>query len=320
MQVHTDIEHIPLFNKAVITIGTFDGVHLGHQKILSQLKEEADCTGGETVIITFHPHPRKIIQGTSGNLQLINTIEERIELIAALGIQHIVVVPFTPSFSQLTPQQYVEDFLLNKFHPDTIIIGHDHRYGKERMGNFQLLENYSSKHYFSLKEIPAKVINDSTVSSTLIRKAILNSDLASANMHLGYSFFFQGTVIKGDKRGRALGFPTANLKVDSEEKIIPGNGVYAVLASINSPGNEGRTFKGMMNIGVRPTVNGSTRSIETHLFDFSGDIYGSKMKISIKKLLRHEQKFDGLDILTRQLKKDEDEPGFFLALRLGSGL
>ena len=304
MQVHTDIEHLPLFNKAVVTIGTFDGVHLGHQKILLQLKEEAEFIGGETAIITFHPHPRKIIQGTSGNLQLINTLEERIELIAAMGIQHLVVVPFTASFSQLTPHQYVEDFLLSRFHPHTVIIGHDHRYGKERMGNFTLLEEYSSKHYFSLKEIPAKVINDSTVSSTLIRTALLNGDVESANIHLGYSFFFQGTVIAGDKRGRALGFPTANLQVDNEDKIIPGNGVYAVQATIGGPGNEGKQFNGMMNIGVRPTVNGSTRSIETHLFDFSGDIYGSKMRISIKKFLRPEQKFDGLDGLTRQLKKD----------------
>lgn len=305
MQVHTDIDHIPAFNNAVLTIGTFDGVHLGHQKILSQLRDEAEIIDGETVIISFDPHPRQVVHTAGAPMQMITTINERIDLIAARGIQHLVIIPFTRAFASLTPQEYVEKFLIEKFHPHTIIIGYDHRYGHDRKGDYALLCEYRSKGFFAIKEIPAQVVNDNTVSSTLIREAILKGDIRSANTLLGYDFFFDGKVIPGDKRGRALGFPTANLVVGSSEKLIPANGVYAITAELKTAKYQQLSLTGMMNIGVRPTVDGSTRTIEAHLFGFSADIYGETLRIRVKAFLRAEQKFSGLEELKEQLKKDK---------------
>jgi len=304
MQLHRDIDHIPSFNNAVLTIGTFDGVHLGHQKILSQLREEAEIVDGETVIITFDPHPRQVINA-GAPMQMITTINERIDLIAARGIQHLVAVPFTEVFAGLTPREYIEKFLVEKFHPHTIIIGYDHRYGHDRKGDYALLCEYRSKGIFAIKEIPPQVVNDNTVSSTLIREAILKGDIQSANALLGYDFFFEGKVIPGDKRGRALGFPTANLTVESKEKLIPANGVYAITADLKTARYPRLSLTGMMNIGLRPTVDGSTKTIEAHLFGFSSDIYGETLRVCVKKFLRPEQKFNGLEELKEQLKKDK---------------
>ena len=304
MQVHTDIHHLPGLEKAVVTIGTFDGVHLGHQKILSLLKSEAEKVGGESVIITFHPHPRKIVHSGSSPLQLINTIEERIELIAAKGIHRLVIVPFTEEFSRLTPREYVEDFLTSKFHPHTIIIGYDHQFGRGREGDFTLLEEYSSKHCFTLKEIPQQVINHNAVSSTLIRNFLLKGDISAANSLLGYEFFFEGRVVQGDQRGRSIGFPTANLKLENQEKILPGTGVYAITALVMDGLHTDRIYKGMMNIGFRPTVDGSLKTTEAHLFDFSGDIYGNLVRVVVMEFLREEKKFNNLDELKDQLAID----------------
>jgi riboflavin kinase/FMN adenylyltransferase len=301
MQVHTNIERLPHFNKAVVTIGTFDGVHLGHSKIINQLKQEADKLGGETVIITFHPHPRKIV-GTSGKrVELLTTIAEKTKLLAALGIDHLVIVPFTVGFSALSPEEYIEAFLVEKFHPHTVIIGYDHRFGSERKGDYKLLENY--RHLFNLKEIPEQVIEHSTVSSTLIRKSLREGNISLANSLLGYAYFFEGRVVKGNQRGRTIGFPTANLEVADEEKMLPGNGVYAVDVRVQGSGN--REYKGMMNIGVRPTVGGTCKTIEVNIFDFNEDIYGAVLKISVKRFLREEQKFSGLEELKAQLSIDK---------------
>ncbi len=300
MQVHTDIEHLPHFNKAVVTIGTFDGVHTGHQKIISQLKSEAKRIGGETVIITFHPHPRKVVHQHKRQLQLITTIEERIELLSAQGIDHLIIVPFTQHFSELSPNEYVEQFLQEKCRPHTVIIGYDHKFGKERKGDYRLLEEYSSKGFFELKEIPQHVLNDSAVSSTLIRESLKEGEIEKVNTLLGYDFFFEGIVVAGNRRGRTIGFPTANLQVANEEKILPGNGVYAVNVKI-----EGRLFRGMMNIGIRPTVDGSTKTIEVNIFDFDEDIYGETIRVTVKRFLRKEQKFEGIDALKDQLEKDK---------------
>jgi riboflavin kinase/FMN adenylyltransferase len=312
MKVYTDIERLPAFNKAVVTIGTFDGVHLGHQKIIRQLKTEADKIEGETVIITFHPHPRKVVLNAK-NIRLITTIDERIELLEQKGIDNLVIVPFTRGFSELEPENYVEEFLKAKFNPAVVIIGYDHKFGKERKGDYKLLEEYSSKGYFALKEIPQQLINDSTVSSTLIRNALTEGKISFANNLLGYTFYFDGKVVKGDQRGRTIGYPTANLKVEVDDKIIPANGVYAVeaMVSVNHQTailkGEGTILKGMMNIGVRPTVDGKNRSIEVNLFDFDEDIYGGTLRVYVKSFLRPEQKFNNLDELKKQLANDKIE-------------
>jgi len=319
MNVHRDLEQLPVFKNAVITIGTFDGVHTGHQQIINLLKDEATKINGETVIITFHPHPRKIIGSSSGEIKLINTLTEKIELLEKKGIDHIVVVPFTNAFSQLTANQYIRDFLIAKFHPHTIIIGYDHRFGQGRKGDYHLLEDRSGIFNYELKEIPVHVLNEISVSSTFIREAIKKSDIESANKLLGYDFFFEGTVIEGNKLGRTIGYPTANLKIEDEEKIVAGNGVYAVeVLSVNgqwsieeqaetnhSTFTIQHSLNAMMNIGTRPTVDGTKRTIEVNIFDFDEDIYGKTLRVYIKKHLRSEQKFNGLDALKEQLAKDK---------------
>lgn len=306
MQVHRNIEQLPVFRNAVVTIGTFDGVHTGHQQILRQLKEEAARINGETVIITFHPHPRKVVATGKAPIFLINNIQEKVTLLEKQGIDHLVIVPFTEDFSQLTARQYVEDFLVNKFRPHTVIIGYDHHFGKQRSGNYELLEEYSASGAFALKEIPEHLLHQSTVSSTAIRKAVLSGKIEEANQLLGYDFFFEGEVVHGNKLGRTLGYPTANLRVKGEEKLIPGNGIYVVTAALKQNAHEYSTpIKGMMSIGVRPTIGESARTIEVNLLDFDSDIYGRTLQVTVKKFLREELKFDGLEALTAALHRDK---------------
>jgi riboflavin kinase/FMN adenylyltransferase len=322
MKVYFSIDSIPAFKKAVVTIGTFDGVHTGHKSILEQLKREAARIGGETVIITFHPHPRKVIVSGQPGIQLINTIDEKIELLEKNGIDHLVVVPFTDAFAQQTPEDYIEQFLVEKFHPHTVIIGYDHRFGKNRKGDYKLLEVYSQRLGFSLMEIPAHLINDNTVSSTRIREAILQGNTDVANTLLGYDFFFEGTVVDGNKLGRTLGYPTANLRIENEEKLIPGNGIYAVQAIIGKrqtangkadssshtlQSTHASRYNGMMSIGIRPTIGGTDRVIEVNIFDFNENIYGSTLRVYLKKYLRNEVKFNGLEALVEQLAKDKED-------------
>jgi riboflavin kinase/FMN adenylyltransferase len=315
MKVYYSTEHIPAFEKAVVTIGTFDGVHTGHLSILEQLKSEAARIGGETVIITFHPHPRKVIHTAQAPIRLINTIDEKIELLRQNGIDHLFIVPFTDTFSQQTPEDYIEKFLIGKFHPHTVIIGYDHRFGKNRQGDYKLLEAYSARLGFTLLEIPAHLISNNTVSSTRIREAVAAGNIGVANTLLGYDFFFEGTVVDGNKLGRTLGYPTANLQVENEEKLIPGDGIYAVEVAIgnrqpeaNSPlGIDHARLKGMMSIGIRPTIGGTTRVIEVNIFDFNQNIYGQTLRVYVKKYLRSEVKFNGLDALKDQLAKDKEE-------------
>jgi riboflavin kinase/FMN adenylyltransferase len=315
MQVYYDIEKLPLFRNAVITIGTFDGVHMGHRQVIDKLKSEAIAVNGETVIITFHPHPRKVVSSTILGIRLINTLNEKIELLRQLGIDNLVVVPFTDAFANQPAEDYVKDFLINKFHPHTIIIGYDHRFGRDRLGDYRLLEKATGKFNFQLKEIPKHILENISISSTNIREAILRSDIATANKLLGYDFFFSGVVVHGDKIGRTLGYPTANLRINDEEKITPGNGIYAVYAKLensNLPGtphspltSAHSLLKGMMSIGFRPTVDGKTRVIEVNLFDLSEEIYGQSLKVFVKKYLREEIKFDGLPALIKQIDQDK---------------
>jgi len=276
-------------------------VHSGHKLILSQLKDEALRISGETVIITFHPHPRKVVKN-SPELQLLNTLEEKIDILSGEKIDHLVIIPFNEAFAQLEAESYIRDFLVKKINPHTIIMGYDHRFGKDRKGNYLMMETFGSTLGFAVKEIPEKVLNEVAVSSTRIRKALLNGDTESANELLGYDYFFEATVVEGNQLGRKIGYPTANLQVNNPEKLVPGNGVYAVAVKINH-----EFFSGMMNIGLRPTVDGSKRVIEVNIFDFDRDIYHSKVEVVVRHFLRTEQKFDGLEELKTQLGKDKKE-------------
>ena len=318
MQVHRNIQNLPKFRNAVVTIGTFDGVHTGHQQIIAQLKQEATLVNGETVIITFHPHPRKIV--SLKPLYILNTLSEKIELLKAKGIDHLVVVPFDDGFAQQSAEAYVKNFLLKKFHPHTVIIGYDHRFGKGRQGDYHSLEDYGKQLGFIVKEIPEHVLNNITVSSTRIRESLLNCDIATANNYLGYNYFFEGTVVEGNKLGRTIGYPTANIQVEETEKLIPGNGVYVVGAGISTQqsaisenrnssqltAHNSQFFNGMMNIGVRPTVDGTRRMIEVNIFDFDEDIYGQTIRVYVRHYLRGEVKFNSLYALKDQLAKDKD--------------
>jgi riboflavin kinase / FMN adenylyltransferase len=319
MQVHRDIENLPVFRNAVITIGTFDGVHVGHRQIINKLKVEALKINGESVIITFHPHPRKVISSAILGVRLINTLDEKIEVLSGLGIDHLVIVPFTDAFANQPAEDYVRNFLYEKFHPDTIIIGYDHRFGRERLGDYKLMEKMAPQMGFKLKEIPKHLLDEIAISSTNIREAILHNDIEMANRLLGYTFFFEGEVVHGNKLGRQLGYPTANLKVHDPEKVIPGDGIYAVYANVrketennqeeitevNSFPVEEVQYKGMMSIGFRPTVDGKKRVIEVNVFDFDKDIYGKIMRVYVKKFLRAEVKFDNLQELVKQIDQDK---------------
>lgn len=305
MLVHTSLQALPSFKNAVITIGSFDGLHVGHKKIIEKIIGEANAIGGESVIITFHPHPRKIVSSVPGDIRLLNTLDEKINLLQNLGIHHLVVVSFDQEFANLSAEEYIQHFLYKYFKPSIIVIGYDHRFGKGRTGNFQLLEKWSTILNFSVKQIDEQLLNEVAVSSTQIRSAIADKQINIANTLLGYTYFFSGLVIKGNQLGRTIGFPTANLHVAEEEKLIPSNGVYAVTVKIASAQFANKTLKGMMNIGLRPTVDGKRRMIEVHIFDFDADIYGEILEVSVTYFIREEQKFDGLDSLKSQLANDK---------------
>lgn len=302
MNVYNNITELPAFKKAVITIGTFDGLHDGHRKIISQLKEVAQSINGTTVVITFFPHPRHVLSNTENKVFILNTLEEKIALLQAEGIENLVIVPFTNEFSSMDAEAYISDFLVNSFHPHTIIIGYDHRFGKNRTGNFELLKKGEKKYGYEVVEITAQQLNDIAISSTKIRQKLSEGDIIAANSLLGYAYFFSGKVVKGDQLGRTIGFPTANLEIAEQEKLIPGNGVYAVDVMIKDI-----KLKGMMNIGFRPTVGGIVRKIEVNIFDFNEDIYEQNITVFLKTKLRDERKFNGLDELKIQLGNDAKE-------------
>ncbi|TAD83920.1 MAG: bifunctional riboflavin kinase/FAD synthetase [Bacteroidetes bacterium] len=316
MLVHRQLHLLPRFTNAVVTIGTFDGVHAGHQQIIAQLKQVAAAVGGQTVIITFHPHPRKIVGQNGGEIRLLNALNEKIELLTAAQIDHLVVVPFTSYFADMSAETYVTDFLVRYFTPHTIVVGYDHRFGHQRQGNFSLLQSMGQQHHFVVKEIPEQLVKESTVSSTTIRQALLNGNVTQANACLGYTYFFEGQVVQGNQLGRTIGFPTANLQPIDGEKLIPGNGVYAVqvnVAPTNGKPNPA-VYNGMMNIGVRPTVEGTSRVIEVHIFNFDANIYQQTLRVFVHQKLRAEIKFDGLPALKQQLAHDKQNALQHLAL------
>ena len=302
MNIYHDIHALPPFQKAVITIGTFDGVHLGHIQIIRQLVAEAKAIQGTPVLITFFPHPKQIVGSADNPLYIINTLAEKATLLEAAGIHDLVVVPFNEAFANQPAEQYIQEFLVKCFQPHTIIIGYDHKFGKDRLGDYHLLENKATDYGYTVKEIPEKILQNVTISSTQIRKALLTGDIVTANHFLGYHYFFSGIVIEGNKLGRTIGYPTANLSMEDEHKLTPSNGVYAVTVAVEGMN---QSFKGMMNIGIRPTVDGTKRVIEVNIFDFDEMIYGKKVTVSIVAKFRDEVKFNGLDALKAQLAQDK---------------
>jgi riboflavin kinase/FMN adenylyltransferase len=305
MQVHRELSHLPDFRNAVITIGTFDGVHAGHRYIIRQLQQAAAAVKGETVIVTFDPHPREVLFPDDKKLRLLTTLPEKIQLLTREGIDHLVVVPFTKAFSALSARAYLEDFLIARFKPHTIIIGYDHRFGHNREGGLELLEAEQHQYGFQLIEIPQQVVHDLSVSSTKIRNSLLEGNIALANELLGYPYFLEGTVVHGDKMGRQLGYPTANLQLPDERKLIPAEGIYAVRVTL---GNDPDTvLKGVMSIGTRPTFNGTDLRLEVHLFDFNRDIYDQHLRVEFIDYIRASQKFDNVDALIAQMDKDSEK-------------
>jgi riboflavin kinase/FMN adenylyltransferase len=301
MQVYHSTDTLPVFQRAVLTIGTFDGVHLGHRSIITQLVEQARAIGGKSVILSFHPHPRQIVSGGNKEVSLLNTLEEKTHLLAALGVDHLAVVPFTDQFALMSAEDYVADFLVRHFHPSIIIVGYDHRFGRGRKGDYQLLETLGDRYGYQVNEIPAHIQDSLAISSTRIRTLLREGQVAQANQLLGYAYRFSGEVVSGAQRGRTIGFPTANLRLTEKEKLIPADGVYAVCMTLP----DGSRHSGMMNIGYRPTVSGVDRTIEVHLLDFSGDLYGKKVRVDCHYHLRGEQRFPSLDALKQQLEKDK---------------
>ncbi|MEY3200392.1 MAG: hypothetical protein RJA13_2350, partial [Bacteroidota bacterium] len=285
MKIFQDLTAINSIPNPVLTIGTFDGVHVGHQKILQQVKKEAEKIGGESVLFTFFPHPRMVLYPESHGLKLLQTQEEKMAKLARVGIENCIVYPFTFDFSRLSAIEFVRDILVNKLQIKKLVIGYDHQFGKNREGNIIFLKEICEVYGFEVIEIPAQDIDAVNVSSTKIRKAILEGNLAKANEYLGERFELTGTVVHGQAIGKTIGFPTANIKVNSELKLIPGNGVYAVVVSLKDS-----DYIGMLNIGNRPTVNDSVdRTIEVHILDFSGEIYTEEITVKFIDKLRDEK-------------------------------
>ena len=313
MQVHRDINNLPTFKKAAVTVGTFDGVHTGHLQIIHQLKKEAQQNNGESIIITFNPHPRMVINAKKHqpSIHLLNTLSEKIELLGRQQIDHLVIVPFTDDFSNISAEAYIKDFLVANFHPKTIITGYDHRFGKDRRGDYKLLEQFQDELHFTVKEIPEHVLHHVSISSTKIRQTLSEGDISTANECLGYNYFFEGKVIDGNKLGRTLGYPTANLEIENKNKLIPCNGIYAVRVSVGKENENPDRFiaesnhYGMMSIGIRPTIGDNKKMIEVNIFDFDADIYGRNLRVYVTHYLRPEEKFSNLEELKKQIAIDE---------------
>jgi riboflavin kinase / FMN adenylyltransferase len=285
--------------KTILTLGTFDGVHIGHKKILERILQHSQYENSESLVLTFFPHPRMVLQDNSV-IKLLNTIPEKIELLEVAGVENLVIHPFDEKFSQLTAEEFVRDVLVNKFHIYKIIIGHDHRFGRNRTANIDDLIRFGKEYDFEVEQISVQEIQEISVSSTKIRTALDDGNMDLSNQYLGYPYFLSGIVIQGKQLGRTIGFPTANLKIEENYKLIPKNGVYIVSSSINN-----KTVYGLMNIGTNPTVGGTNQSIEVYYLDFNDDLYGQEMKVAILHRIRSEQKFESVELLKNQLQKDK---------------
>ncbi len=309
MHVHTDLSTFVNVERPVLTTGTFDGVHLGHQTILHRLKEVAQREEGKSVLFTFYPHPRMVLHPHDNDLKLLTTQKEKAELLEAAGLDHLVIVPFSRTFSRMHALDFVRDVLVDQLRIHAMVIGYDHRFGRNREGDIALLRQLGDAYDFSVEEIPAQEIDHVKVSSTKVREALLKGEVKLAAELLGYAYALQGVVVKGDQRGRTIGFPTANIGGIDPFKLLPANGVYAVSVTLKDG-----TFKGMMNIGVRPTVEGGgERSVEVNIFELDRDLYGEPITVQLRHRLRDEVRFNGLDALKAQLLKDREHAGSLLA-------
>jgi riboflavin kinase/FMN adenylyltransferase len=300
VKVHHSIHNFKELDiTSVLTIGTFDGVHIGHQKIIHQLNQIKTDKNNCSAVLTFFPHPR-IVLNYGDDFKMLTTIEEKIQLLDKFGLDHLIIEPFTKEFSKLTALYFVRDILVNKLHLNKLVIGYDHQFGKNREGDFDQLKEYGALYQFSVEKIPAQEIKNIAVSSTKIREAIEKGNIEKANSYLGYSYLLTGKIVKGKGVGRKINYPTINLFVEEDYKLIPKTGVYIVKTKV-----ENRMVFGIMNIGFRPTLDGKHQTIEIHLLDFNGDLYGKKIQIKVLKRLREERKFDSIESLTEQIQKDE---------------
>lgn len=301
MKIFNSIYKFSSTKKTVVTLGTFDGVHIGHKAILDKICQISKVEDLESVILTFFPHPRLVVSDNC-DIKLLNTIEEKSQLLEKKGIQNFIIHPFDKAFSELSPREFVEQVLVQKLNIQKIIIGHDHKFGKNRAADFNDLLEFGKEFGFEVEEISAQQINEVSISSTKIRTALLEGNVTLANSYLGYNYMLNGIVVKGNQLGRTIGFPTANIEISEDYKLIPKNGVYIVSVLMNNV-----LFNGMMNIGVKPTLGINKLSIEVHVLNFSEDIYGQKIQVNILKRIREEQKFATFDDLKNQLEQDKFE-------------
>ncbi len=306
LKIFHSINSFQTNKKTIVTLGTFDGVHIGHQKIIEKLIHNAKTSNCESLILTFFPHPRMVLQEQS-EIQLLNTIEERTALLQKTGLDNLIIHPFDKTFSRLTAEEFVKDVLVDQLNIQKIVIGHDHRFGRNRTANIDDLIEFGEKYGFEVEQISAQEIEAVSVSSTKIRSALDAGNINLANQYLGYDYFLTGVIRKGKQLGRTIGFPTANLKIEENYKLVPQKGVYIVLSIL-----DGKTVYGMMNIGINPTVGGESVSIEIYFLDFNGDLYDQKIQVSLLQLIRSEEKFASIDLLKAQLEKDKNTVITFL--------
>ncbi len=300
MQIHKGLYNLPIFRNAVLTIGTYDGVHFGHQQIIKRVNDIATSIKGESILLTFDPHPRLVLNPNDDTLKLISTIDEKEELLEVFGLNHLVIAEFSKDFASMEAEEYVEKILVNNFHPKKIVIGYDHHFGKDRKGNIDLLRQLSTKYNYEVEEISAQTLDEISVSSTKVRNALLVGDIKHANQFLAHPFTIKGKVIHGDKIGRILGFPTANIEISNPHKLIPASGVYAVKIKI-----EHSFYIGALSIGYRETVfDNSKLTIEVFLLDFDGDLYNKELDMIFVNYLRPQIKYENWDLLKEQIEKD----------------
>ena len=300
MQIHYGLDNLPTFKNAVLTIGTYDGVHFGHQQIIKRLNDIAQEIDGESVMLTFDPHPRLVLHPNDDTLKLISTIDEKEELLEMFGLNHLVIAEFSKEFASMEASEYVEKILIQNFHPTKIVIGYDHHFGKDRKGNIDLLRQLSANYNFEVEEISAQTLDEIKVSSTKVRNFLLEGNIKEANKLLAHPFLIKGKVVHGDKIGRVLGFPTANIEISNPHKLIPASGVYAVKIKI-----ENQFYKGALSIGYRETVfDNSKLTIEVFVLDFDGDLYKKSLDIIFVDYLRPQIKYENWDLLKIQIEKD----------------
>ncbi len=299
MKIYNSVDSYKNDKKAIVTIGIFDGVHLGHSKILNRITQSALDLNCDSLVLTFFPHPRMVLDDKS-EIKLLNTINEKVFLIEKTGLSNLIIHPFNKAFSELSAEEFVEKILVEKLNIQKIIIGHDHRFGKNRNANIDDLIHFGKKYNFEVEQISAQEINEVSISSTKIRNALNQGNIDLATEYLGYNYLLTGIVTKGKQLGRTIGYPTANIQIKEDYKLLPKNGVYIVKSIIKN-----KTVFGMMNIGVRPTVDGVTQTIEIHFFDYNDDLYEQEIVVSILKRIRDEKKFESLAALKDQLVLDK---------------